>query len=232
MTLAASGSYVLAMATLLVTADQVAARVGLTTPLDPSTATQVEEAILDVQATVEGYLGVALFPVTYTENLYPSGYPMSYAPGTAGYPPFLYDPYYESEGWPVSHLPMLSLISATAVLDGSGAPTGYYTVVYTAGLDGVAVQPIVQFVKAWSAAHPFTVRAAKALGVETRLLKSVSAEGQSATYEDAAGSSRDSGGHAFNAGASLPPLSALDEWRVAGREVFQRRSAFNQYPGG
>lgn len=188
--------------TPIVTADEVALRMGLPTPLSEQDRLRVEAAIVDAQTDLEGYLGRPVTPRDYTET------------GLFPYP----------QGFQLRHQPVISVISQTPELNPVGDyETGLYTVVYTAGLDGVAdpdLEPLRRYVRTHAIYSPELQEMLRKLTPEaTRVMRSSSVEGQSVTYEDAYTPAGEPGS---GAPGSLPTLASCDRWRL--RSVYQRPS--------
>lgn len=162
----------------------------------------VEQAILDAQATVEGYLGRAVLPRQFTE--------LHLLPGADG-------------AWPLTHEPVLSVDTITVETDPIyGQPTDYYTVTYTAGLDAAndpELGPIRTYVARAAAADPAVQALAREKNPSTgRVVQSVTVEGQAVTYATAPPPAVPAAG----APGSPITLKHLDRWRLAGRRVYQR----------
>uniref|UniRef100_UPI003F499A56 hypothetical protein n=1 Tax=Streptosporangium sp. CA-235898 TaxID=3240073 RepID=UPI003F499A56 len=170
----------------VVTPEDVAGRIGLTTPLTTQQRSILQAAIRSGLAAVTAHLHVSPVPRQVTERgLLPSG-----------------------DVWPVTHEPLVEILSVTAeTVD--GVPTGAYTVVYTTGLDPDADPAyrdvLAEYVVAHAAAMPHVLR----LAPGTRRVKSSSLEGQSVSYEGdpQAGS---------GAAGAPPSLASLSYWRRLG----------------
>jgi hypothetical protein len=117
--------------------------------------------------------------------------------------------------WELAEQPVQDILTITPILI-DNQPTGMYDVTYMAGLDARTdgnLGPIRRYVSAHAAASPMVTR----LSSGGRQITSVSVDGQSITYSD-------SGAAGSGAPGSLPNITSLNRWRVAGRRVFQRRN--------
>lgn len=186
---------------LVVTVEEVARRLGLPQPLEESDRWLIEQAIADAQSDLEAYLGRPVSKGTYTQEhliKYYSGYQLKY-------------------------FPVHSITSETAELDSGGQPTGYWTVVYVAGLDGEndpELEPIRRFVRTHAIYSPTVQALFRRLAPEqARKITNLSVEGQSVTYSDAYAT--DVRAAEFGLPGSLPSLKSCDRWRIAGRMVHQ-----------
>lgn len=166
----------------------VGRRLGVTVPT-PAQLERITDAIIDAQDAVEGYLNRSLFPTTVVQvDQSPrAGHPLT------SYAAWDYEQYDDD----------VAVASATET--GPDA----YTVTLTIGLDGPNTRPIVRYV-VWHAAE--SLRLDPSSGMGKLAVKSVSAEGQSVSYE--AAQARDG-----NAGAA----PKLDDLRA-----FRRYSAFKR----
>lgn len=191
---------------LVVTVTELARRLGITE--DDTTRPVLEDAIRDTQDEVEAYLGRVITPARYTEE------------GLFPWP----------DGWDLEHYPVVEVETAVAETDPeTGQPNGLFTVTYTAGIDARGnreLRPILHYVRQ----HAMNAPAAAKLWREQqpdggRRAKSVSAEGQSISWDYLTPSGGTEGGNKKEqGGGGLPTLKSLDRWRVAGRRVFQRRT--------
>lgn len=189
---------------LVITTAELARRAGLT--VTAANHATLVDAIVDATDDVVGYLGRGIVPRLYTEyGLYPYG-----------------------DEWPLTPLddPVVEVTSVVAeTYPDGGPPTGYFTVSYLAGLDvrtDESLSPILRYIRAHALNDPAIVRLWEQTTAGKPMTKSVTAEGQSITWERA---SLGGGGQAGSGvPGSLPKLSSLDQWRVGGRRVFQRRS--------
>lgn len=201
---------------LVVSPDELAARLGLPTPLDTATRTLLADAVLDAQTDVQAYLGRPIVPRITTER----------------------------RAWPVHrrHLicrPVLEVFSETEVLGDDGLPTGYWDITYRGGLDArtdAGLRPIRRLVLALAAQQDDAVRLWATTGhgasgsvpgmgaVRTRALAT---EGQSVSYDYARPG--DGGVPAGTGGSIGGPLrwASIDDWRLRGR-----RAVSSAGPGG
>jgi hypothetical protein len=188
---------------LVVSTAEVARRAGLT--LTEANHPVLVDAIRDATDDVVGYLGRAIVPTSYTESgLFPIG-----------------------DEWDLIPLddPVRSVDTVTAETYTDGTPTGYFTVVYTAGLDARSdpdLRPILRYVRAHAMNSPEVTRLWQQTSGAKGEVRSVSADGQSISY----GPATLGGGGQAGSGApgALPTLASLDRWRVAGRRVYQRKT--------
>lgn len=193
------------MTVLVVKPEEVARRLGLQQPLAEHDRWLIEQAIGDAQTDLEAYLGRLVTAATYTET---GMWPLN---GT----------------YRLTHWPLIAIISTTAETHSeTGQPTGYYTVVYTAGLDGVSdpqLAPIRRFVRI-HAMYSSTVQALyrRLAPAEARRIDSLSVEGQGVTYEDTYGVDAQASERGLP--GALPAFSSCDRWRLAGRRVRQSAS--------
>jgi hypothetical protein len=205
---------------LIVDPDDIARRAGLTRPMDSDTQWAVEHAIIDAQADVEAYLGQPITPTETTESgLYPANGGSLTAATT----------------WLLTYAPVVEVVSATA--EGVDPwPYGTYTVVYRYGLDAAndpRLGPIRRWVTAAVLSSDAVVGAYEQQNPTTsRVVTSLSAEGQSVSYGATSSPGATTGGEpGSGVPGSVPTLASLDQWRVAGRRVFQRRTpvVFDSY---
>jgi hypothetical protein len=190
------------MSSPVVSADEVARRLRLQQPLTEDVRWAIDQAIWDAQADVEAYLGQPVTPTTFIET------------GLVAWP----------GGWQLTNAPLISIVAVTAETDpDSGVPTGLYTVEYTAGIDAIndpTLAPIRRYVIAHAKYSPeVQLLLAEESPAPARRVASLTAEGQSVTYEADPDTDSQPGSGAPGA---LPLLSSLDRWRIAGRRVFQR----------
>lgn len=189
---------------LVVTAADVARRLGLTLPLSADNQALIEGSIRDKQAILNSYLGVPVVPTTVVEE---GRWPV----GT---------------GWQLSYEPVIEVVSAVAETDSvTGLLTGTYAVTYVWGLDVAgdgAFEPIRRWILAHAGATPEARRLVRVAAVgATRSITSLSAEGQSVSYsaEGSGGSSRED---TLVDEFGLPTLRTVDRWRRANRRIYQR----------
>ncbi|MEU3455585.1 hypothetical protein ABZ671_18590 [Micromonospora sp. NPDC006766] len=184
---------------LIVPVDRVARLAGLD-PADEQVQFAVEAAIRAATVAAEGHLRRFVSPLQLTQR------------GVRALP----------AGWPLQHTPT-RIVSVTAETGGAGEETGYYTVVYETGLD--AREPQYGAIREWVAAaaqvHPAVRRLVGSSGREVR---SVSAEGQSVSYEPIPGA-------AAAPTAGVPPMSSMDMWRSADGLAWQRPDSEVSVPG-
>ncbi|WP_435585918.1 hypothetical protein [Micromonospora aurantiaca (nom. illeg.)] len=176
--------------------EEVVRRAGLDLA-DEQVAQAVQDAIRDATSDAESYLGYPLIPLTATD----SG---------------LWPPPYDGE-WELRQEPVNTIVQVTAELDAQLQPTGLYTVEYLYGRDAREAEyaPIRRWITAAAAyAHPMVRRLADQAAVRRRV-KSVSAEGQSVTYDDGPSTADAPTG-------GVPPQSSMDRWRLAGRRASTR----------
>ncbi len=181
----------------LVTHEQVALRAGLPLPLSATHAAAITEALSDAYAEVAAHIEQPPIPATFTQ---------------------LHAAQDGNGGWLLDQEPVVSVVSATPETDPlTGAPTGLYTVVYTAGLDPDSdphYRMLLGRYVAWAAADNRMVRRLAQQIPGTRITTSANVEGQGATYEQA-------GGAAGSGAAGAPPaLESLDGYRRL--TVYQR----------
>lgn len=198
---------------LIIQADTVARLAGLTRPLSDDDQWLVEQAILAAQADVTAYLGQPITPLIATENgLYPQYATLSLS---------------DSRQWVLARGPLIEILTTDAETV-YPFPTGTYTVTYTYGLN-VVTDPQLAPVRRWITASVLASPELSSLyatsdPVGSRLVSSLSAEGQSVSYGAVKVPAASVAGAAGSgAPGSVPLLSSLDRWRVARRRVFQRR---------
>ena len=194
------------MTVLVIKPEDVARRLGVEQPLDERDRWLIEQAIADAQSDLEAYLGRSVTPTTYTE----SGLWRSY------------DGRYTLTYWP-----LIAIVSATAETHPeSGQPTGYYTVMYTAGLDARTdpeLAPIRRLVMLHALYSPMVQALYRRLApTEARRIDSLNVEGQGVTYEDTY--AVDAKATELGLPGALPSFKTCDRWRLAGRRVVQGRT--------
>jgi hypothetical protein len=201
----------------VVTPEALATRAGITTPLTAGQREMVRDAILAAQSDVYSYLGREIMPVTHVET------------GRWAY----------ESGWEFDTLgddPLIAVVSAVAEVDVvSGLPTGYFTLTYTCGInvrDDPTYYPIKRYVIAHALYSPEFTTLWKTSTNAKGEVKSLSAEGQSVSFEEATLSGNTTTGTKPGdlTPGTLPTLASLDRWRVAGRRVHQAASNASEWP--
>ncbi|MFE7072562.1 hypothetical protein ACFU96_21025 [Streptomyces sp. NPDC057620] len=173
---------------LVTSPEAVAKELGVPLPLDAEQRDDLLTAIRKAQADVVGYLGQPVIPQLVTR--------------TALTPRWGRDDQLEdADSWPFD---VDDLVQVFAYRDRGD---GTYDVDFRVGLDGAAVDPVVRYVTT-HAAESERLRPG-GVGSQGRRVSSVSAEGQSISYESAPTTGQ--------AGA-LPELSSLSRWK---RRLFQ-----------
>ena len=176
------------MTTLIVDPGVVLGRAGL----DETFRQDAADAIEDAQADVEAHIGRTIVPQVLTvENLLPdTAYPLT-----------------ENAAWPqVTADDTYRVRSVEQV----GAA---YTVTFLLGLDGAAEAPILRYVRA--AAVESLRNNPKVGDAMPKRIRSVSAEGQSLSF--------DNGSTADGASGSLPNIKMLDRYKMP--RAFRRPTA-------
>ncbi|MFL6163100.1 MAG: hypothetical protein ACJ74U_12825 [Jatrophihabitantaceae bacterium] len=160
--------------------------------------TVVEDAIRAAQTQVEAYLRRKITPVQFVQT------------GCIDY----------ADGWRLDWDPVVEIVSATPEVHGDGQPTGLYTVTYTAGYDVTTGRHGAdhRLDQGRRPGRPGVVRLMAANG--QRLVRSVSAEGQSVSYESTPSTDK-------VPTAGVRPMSTMDYWRK--RSVY-KREAPTRYP--
>jgi hypothetical protein len=169
---------------LIVAVDHVAELAGLD-PADEAVQFTVEAGIRAATVQAETYLHRPVTPLELTQT---------------GVPP-------QPGGWPLQFTPN-RVLSVTEEVDADDYPTGLFTVVYETGLDARGPQygAIRDWVTAAAQEHPAVRRLVAVAGL--RQVRSVSAEGQSVSYEPAPAAAQ-------VPTVGVPPLSTLNYWRSA-----------------
>lgn len=164
--------------TLVIEPEKIAARLGLSDPT-PAQLEAIADVILDCQGDVEAYLNRPLFAVERTlTGIYPlSGYPLD-----------------QWDAWPDARV----FDDRVTVVSNTAHPDGSFDVVFKVGLDGPNEARIVRYVKAHAMQ---SVLNDANLKVGKRQVTSVSAEGQSVSYENMS--------VAEGAAGSLPNIKTL-----------------------
>ncbi|MFJ4342704.1 hypothetical protein [Streptomyces sp. NPDC088915] len=172
---------------LIASAEQVADALNIPLPLTPAQRERYWQKIREAQADVFTYIGRPLIPT-----------PQRLLSATPMYGYSLDDP----QAWPIQHYDdVVSVVSYSNNLDGT------YEVQLLIGLDGSTEEPIVRYVIAHAAESLRNDPASDADG--TRRVSSVSAEGQSISY-DAAPAPGQPG--------SLPSIGSLSGYR---RQIYR-----------
>lgn len=195
-------------ADLALSPEDIAVRLGIALPITAEQRYQLSLAILDAQEEVAGRLSRAILPQIITERR-----PWSAARGLE----------YLAEQ-PVWDL----LTEVEESVD--GVPTGYWVTTYIGGMNVRAdarLRPILRVLRALAMNHDLalalwkTVGAGAAIdGTGARVVKSVSAEGQSISYDTVRPGGAVTGDAAL-VGAPIP-WSTIDRWNLTGKKVFQR----------
>ncbi|AWI32696.1 hypothetical protein [Streptomyces tirandamycinicus] len=147
---------------LLASAEQVADKLGVPLPLTAQQRESFRDAITDAQADVVTYLGRPVVPQPRTL--------------LGAHALFGYD-LDDAQAWPIHDLDdVVSVVSHVDNLDGT------YDVQLLVGLDGAAEEPIVRYIVTHAAE---SIRNKPSATEGTRRVTSVSAEGQSISYEGA-----------------------------------------------
>ena len=163
--------------------EQVADQLGVPLPLDAAQRERYTEHLQDAQADVVGYLGRPVVPrAALLENVRP-------APGSL----------LDADVWPID-----GLDDTVDVVTYEELPDGAYNVRVNVGLDGAAIKPIVRYIVAHAAEMARQQPAPSAGPGGGRRVSSVSAEGQSVSYESAP---------AAGAAGALPSLGSLSRYR-------------------
>jgi hypothetical protein len=193
--------------TLVVSVEEVARRLKLPQPLEESDRWLIEQAIVDAQSDLEAYLGRPVVKGTYTQQ-----HLLRYC-----------------SGWNLPIFPVHEIVSETPETQENGQPTGYWTVVYEAGLDGKAdpeLEPIRRFVKAHALYSPLVQSVYRRLDPEgARKVASLGVEGQTVTYGDTFATEARASELGLPGG--LPAMKSCDRWRIAGRMVHQAPTQVN-----
>ncbi|WP_431681223.1 hypothetical protein [Kitasatospora sp. KL5] len=179
------------MTELIVTAEDVARRLGYAAPLAADVRERIETAIEDAQDALVAHLGRPLVPAEYTETGVQAG----------------------PEGWILHHTPVVTVLSATADPDSRSGPFGVptYTVKYVAGIDARSdpeTAPLRLWLRATACHHPVLADAP----IRQRRVSSASVEGQSVTYDTTTEPPML---------LTPPDLATTDRWRLRGRRVYQ-----------
>lgn len=198
---------------LVTSPESIATRLGMPLPITVSQREILSDVILDAQAAVEAYLGRPIIPATYVDRrIWPSG-----------------------GRWVLSQSPVLDVVSEVEEVDENSAGTGYWLVTYRAGLDvrgDPQYGPIMRVLRAHAVEHPESIRLWRTVGhgsaAGDRRTKTLSAEGQSVTYEFTGFDGTAESSRAVGASVGGPVLwASIDRWRTAGRRVFQRAGSLS-----
>jgi len=199
---------------LVVSPEELAVKLGLPLPISVQDRMTLSDAILDAQTDVVAYLGRPILPTLVTERRtwpWPIG------------------------GWELSQSPVIEILEEIEILDEDGDPTGYWDIIYRAGLDARSdeqLRPIQRLVLTLAGQSDAAVRMwattgygsvdTEGSGLGPRRVKSISTEGQALSYEY--GRPGDGGQSAGTAGSIGGPIRwvSIDQWRIRGRRVFQR----------
>lgn len=166
---------------LLADPARIGRKLGIRGPLSADQRETIVDAIEDAQEAVEGHLNRAIFPVVETRH------GVRPKPGHA---------LTSWEAW--FHLDFADVIEVrSAVPDAEGT----YTLTVAVGLDAEAIPAIKRYVRAHATED---VRLNDASGIGKRRKTSLSAEGQSISFESGSASKGSAG--------ALPELSSLDQW--------------------
>lgn len=172
-------------------AETLAVPLGLAMPLSTQHRNIVADAIEDAQADVEAELNRPIIPTSQT------------VPGC--FPVIGYD-LFDARAWP--HL--LDLFDDEFTVTAADlSPDGTYSVECKVGIDGAATPAIARFVKAHALQ---AIRNGGLIPEVKRVIKNVSAEGQSVSY--------DTGSVAEGAAGALPSMKSL--------RAHKRRSAYRR----
>lgn len=169
---------------LLASAEQIADKLKVPLPLTAQQREDYRDAIADAQSDVAGHLMQPLLPQPRTLS--------------AVQPQSRYD-LYDRRAWPLSDVDdVVTVVSYTEIEDGT------YDVQVRIGLDGAAEKPIVRYVIAHAVESIRNNPNAAENSGAGRRVTSLSAEGQSISYDSAPAEGQ--------AGA-LPTLASLDGYR-------------------
>lgn len=169
---------------LLASPEQLADELGVPLPLSPAQREAFRDRISKAQEDVAGHLRRPLVPTPKTLR---------------GVTPMPFEPLDQATAWPVPDVDdIVTVVSYTQETDGT------YTVRLLVGLDAAAEKPIVNFVLAHAAERIRNSPGSEPTAGGGRRITSVSAEGQSVSYETAPVPGQ--------AGA-LPTLDSLNHYR-------------------
>jgi hypothetical protein len=167
--------------------------------LDTDKQWLIGDAIRDTQSDVAAWLGREIMPTSFRVE------------GQVQQP---------DGKWDLPEQPIVSIDTITPEVDGSGRPTGRYTVDYTAGLNARTMQalhPIRRYVAAAAALDPTITR----LSANMRPISAVNVDGQGITYGEGTSTKPSPGAPPLP--GQLPSMDTMKRWQVKGRRVFQRR---------
>lgn len=189
--------------TLCVSPESLAEWMGVPLPLTAARRRVLRQALDDAQTDVRAYLGQPVMPERYIER------------GVSGW----------GERWTLTahgDTTVQQVLSVEPEADPVLGGLDTFTITYLAGLnarDDVSCSPIRRYIKAHAANLPEATRLWREAAQPADTVKSLSAEGQSVTYESATLG----GGGAAGSGnpGALPTAKSMDAWRVAGRRVYQ-----------
>ena len=175
--------------TLLVSADAVATRLRIPLPLSEPVRADIEDAITDAQADVQGYLGRSLEATLHTDR--------GLEPDTAW-------PLGDKRAWPQAAGHFNDRYRVVSWVANAQDP-GLFDVTFAVGLDvgnDPDLAPIVRFI---TRSAMQALRASATFAEAARGVTSVSAGGQSLSYDHAS--------TADGAAGSLPNIKTLSRWR-------------------
>jgi len=201
--------------TLVMSPEALAVEAGMALPLSAAQRQTITGALRDAHADVYAYLGREILPTVKVE--------------TGRWP---YETGWDLEG--TGDDPLIRVLSVEAEL--SPYPpheaTGMFTVTYLAGIDCRLPEysPILRYLIA-HALNGETFRKMWATSTKAKgEVKSVSAEGQSVTFERPTLGRTDAGKPGDLLPGSLPAASSMDRWRVRGRRAYQAESRVTDWP--
>lgn len=189
--------------TLVVTPEELASEVGIPLPLSSGDRSVIEGAIRSAQTDVVAYLGRSITPTLRTES----------------------EVFAWPDGWRLRTLgdeDLVEVVSAVPMVV-DGQISDYFTITFRAGLDSrhdPELAPIRRYVIAHAQNLPTFTTLWRARTKAEGIVRSLSAEGQSVSFEPASlggGSGRPGDGSP----GELPTLASLDRWRLAGRRIHQ-----------
>ena len=194
---------------LAISPEALAASMRIPLPLSDDQRDILTQAIIDAQSDVDAYLGQPVMPILHTQKgVWPIG-----------------------GDWDLcaSDFDVIEVVSATPEVDPLLGALDTYTVTYYAGLnarDSEECEPIRRYLRAHAANLPEAARLWEVVVNPPKTIKSASTQGQSVSFEKA---SQGGGGAAGSkVPGSLPTLSSLDRWRIAGRRVHQGATQYGR----